>query len=491
MVQVGLTLFEEESPGKFTCRPFNVFVFPRAFEERDLEGHQVKSDQFIGLNASTADFLVGNGLNFHRWVAKGVSYVDAELEAALRKGIPEPEQAAEPLRPEKERLEPTKPTDVKLVQDTMKQIGAFATSEQKEMKLPHVNSFLALILRQRIAENHPDISVEKRQNGNNSHHQERWLVKLSQDEKLQRSTEVRDRIFKHIGFRRMWTSLKASRKPVVFHNGFMDLMFLANSLERRPDKELKDFKALIHEALPLIFDTKVLAESSELSGKLGSRSALPELAASLKNVLGGDAAGDGEVVPLSFTFPEGFRAYEGEVAAFHNAGYDSLETGRIFAFYRHCLGDERLKPFANRLYLMYSAFQLQFGADDALVQEGILRCLAEVDTVLLNNWGFSELLKPLLQDGKRQLLFKWCADGTSLLLLLHGPDIGLGTPERQACEECLDVQLGKQAELKRLKILSMQEHTEKQLLHMHSEEAPETFTNLLGVGRPAKKRRHG
>ena len=94
IVQVGLCLFEEASPRHFECRPFNVYVFPRPVDEKDPYGMKIKSDQYLGLSASTALFLTDNGFDFQRWVTKGVSYVPGTVEAALAKVMASPENSA-------------------------------------------------------------------------------------------------------------------------------------------------------------------------------------------------------------------------------------------------------------------------------------------------------------------------------------------------------------------------------------------------------------
>merc|ERR1719422_2917705 len=98
------------------------------------------------------------------------------------------------------------------------------------MKLPSTNSFLALILRQKISERHPALSVEKRA-GANPRWEERWVVNLSDEGRREREAAKRSRILEHIGLRRLWNALKAAKRPIVFHNGFFDLLFLFSALE--------------------------------------------------------------------------------------------------------------------------------------------------------------------------------------------------------------------------------------------------------------------
>lgn len=527
IVQVGICLFEEKAPGQFDCRPFNVFVFPRPFDERDADGRQVKvDDYFLGLSASSVTFLARNGLDFTRWVSKGVSYTSAAMEDVLLGALPLENgptggSAAAPGGDGRDRPEPSRPGDVAMVNETMKKVAEFAASGEQEMKLPWTNTFLALVLRQRIAETHPSFVVEKRPNAANPNSQDRWVVNLSDEARKQRDLALRRRFMAHIGFRRMWNLLKEKRRPMILHNGFFDLLFMSSAFEGPLPHALMEFKSFIHSAFPVVFDTKVLAEAAELSGILGTcRSSLSELAAGLADRLrrtqgcadatpgsspmadatnlgaananatgasgAGCVAGSGggsnggaadeqvaDKVVVTFAMPAGFDKYansqvgEGDAKAtpdsnFHTAGYDAFQTGCIFAYYRAKLGDEKTLEFANRVYLMFSAFELSFaGVWDRLLYDGVARYLYDVDTGALNNRGLSELLKPVTEEGKRKIALRWCNDNRSILLIVHGHgDAPMDAASRQACERVLDGLLRAQEEQGRLKFRTLEAHLE-------------------------------
>lgn len=478
MVQVGLSLFTEvdhvERPGHFEVRPFNVYVFPRPFEERDNEGKQVKvDDHFVGLSASSMTFLSDHGLDFNRWIGKGVPYASAAIEEQLRKAIP-PEGSSSSgssannfVNNGREKPEATKPQDIAFIKDTMKSVEEFVARGDTEMKLPGTNSFLALIMRQKIAEKYPALTIEKRPGESNPKQEDRWLVNLDEDGRKQRDEVKRRRIQGRIGFRRMWNLLKEARRPMIFHNGFFDLLFLFSSLEGQLPASLVDFKKQVNEAFPVVLDTKVLAESPDLSGSLGtSRSGLGELATgmdahmqSLNNMT--DDTGT-ELTKVSFICPAGFDQYTaGECSSFHTAGFDAYQTGRIFAYFRKKLGDAKTMAFINRMYLMWSAFELRLAEPtDHIYYKGVVRHLYDINTKELNNRGLSELFKPLMDGDKRKVVYKWCSNTTSLLLFVVA---GNGQKEwesadRDACEKCLDALLQPQEAQKRLKFRSLEEH---------------------------------
>lgn len=521
IVQIGICLFHEKSPGHFDCRPFNIFLFPRPFEERDPEGKPVKvDDHYIGLSASSTLFLADHGLDFNRWVRKGVNYTTAATEALLRKALPTEQQSSSQHQANansfngREKVEANRPEDVALVKDTLKKVSDFAARGDEEMKLPSTNAFLALVLRQKIAEKHPGLVIEKRPSGANPHFQERWLMNLSEEGRKERDAATRRRILGHIGFRRMWTSLKTQRRPVVFHNGFFDLLFLFRTLEGGLPSALPDFKRKVHEAFPVLLDTKVLAEAPELSGCLSSRSSLPELSAGLEAQLRNASSSEvGETVALatltktivSFSFSDGFGAYSaGEArggggggedthtgASFHTAGYDAYETGRIFAYFRAKLGDPKTCEFLNRVHLMFSAFDLCLAEPtDRLLYHGVARYLHDVDTAALNSRGLAELLKPVIEEGKRRAVFKWCSDYRSLILVICRAS-GSGqasedAADREACAMCLDGLLRPQEEQKRLKFKPLAEHIQS----MEVAALAELETAATGEAPDSKRRRY-
>lgn len=503
IVQVGICLFEEIGAGQFAVRPYNIYVFPRPVEERDANGKNIKTDPFVGLSSSSIAFLASNGLDFQRWITKGVSYTTRIVKESLLAVMP-PMNGAAPTEPgngvlKQGKVEATKPQDIEFVKETMRKVGDFAAGDDQEMKLPGTNGFLALVLRQSIAEKHPELTVEKRPSDNNPRFQDRWLVKLTDAGRQEQANATRRRLQAHIGFLSMWDVLVQSKKPVILHNGFFDLLFLFSAFEGGLPAELSAFKSRLHASLPNVFDTKVLAESRELNGRLGSRSALPELAAGLaarlapkqppeeaKQSSEADDVDEDEI-SVSFSFPAGFGAYaDSNCGAFHTAGYDAYETGRIFAYYRAELESVGLKPegFTNRIFLMGTAFELQLDdVADPMTVQGIARCLHNVDTAIINNRTLGELLKPVT-DGKRRSIFRWCCKD-QMLLIIEGPDTAPDEEGRSAIEEVLDGLLKNQEEQGRLDVVSLEDHISKHNCATSPVDLVETEE------KPAKKRRTG
>jgi len=170
---------------------------------------------------------------------------------------------------------------------------------------------------------------------------------------------------------------------------------------------------------------------------------------------------------ISFALPAGFDKYtaessNGDSPSFHNAGFDAYQTGRIFTYYRAVLGDLRMNDFVNRIFLMFSQFELNMGqVEDHLSIDGIARFLHQIDNKFLNNRTFLNVLKPVLEEGKRRVEMRWSGDYRSMLLILHGhDDTAKGTAGRGACEKCLDGLLQEQELNDRLQFTTLEEHME-------------------------------
>ena len=59
-----------------------------------------------------------------------------------------------------------------------------------------------------------------------------------------------------LGFTKIFRLLVEHKKPVVFHNGFMDIMFLYEKFNEPLPDTVGEFKTKVNELFPLIYDTK-------------------------------------------------------------------------------------------------------------------------------------------------------------------------------------------------------------------------------------------
>jgi len=414
VVQVGICLFEEAEDDKIIARPFNFYVFPRPIDVSTSKGN-VKETEVFSVDSSSIDFLRQNDMDFGRWITKGLGYVNKNVETKLRRvyGL-ELENEGGKVNEKVEQRKPvelTKPMDVEWLKKTMESIENFATDgKTKEMKLPKVNPFLILALRLAIAEKYPTMEIEKRQVGSRAWEFERWLLNYTGEEKEERTIKLKETyekdLTKHLGFREIWKALGQSKIPVATHNGFLDLLFISQAVGFDLPETLFTFKnELRQEFLGSWYDTKLLADTNR--DVINSHStALGDLYEALQKR---------EDKPV-ITCPAPFDGYAGPDAKYHEAAYDALCTGVLFAHFKK---RDVIKDHENRIFMMRSLFALNVkeAVDPILRPDSIIRHVYDFDKSFRND-DFLEMLKPIVEKVTREKVNLSWIDDKSLLLLV-------------------------------------------------------------------------
>jgi hypothetical protein len=159
------------------------------------------------------------------------------------------------------------------------------------------------------------------------------------------------------------------QKPIIFFNGYTDLLFFLLALygPQRMPPTLQDFKSLVHHHFPVVYDTRVLACASPLQEHGNFTGKLSRVVE--------ETTKKGMVAPhVVFEFDS--RVVGGDDPALssgvHNAGYDAMLTGKLFASLTHTL--ER----AGANYDVYENFLATYNTllsinltepDDGVLQE--------------------------------------------------------------------------------------------------------------------------
>lgn len=149
------------------------------------------------------------------------------------------------------------------------------------------------------------------------------------------------------------------QKPIITHNGFLDLLHLySNFIGPLPEKS-SDFKTAFGKNFPHVYDTKYLVNgASKLYSKTNRFTAL------------GDCYSESlSISNPKITIPEDFSSYDlsqsaedgEEVEGAHEAGFDALMTGTVFLRYLDKLNyledfgtqffNERTKTYKNKVPL--------------------------------------------------------------------------------------------------------------------------------------------
>lgn len=180
---------------------------------------------------------------------------------------------------------------------------------------------------------------------------------------------VKDHIAELLGFTIIFQHLAKHQKPLIFHNGLLDLMLVYKEFCRNLPHSYEEFKASLHGKFPLIYDTKYIAaklkthfkEKSEPGSNFLNNTSLSELAASLKKDVG------------VMYFPKishlGSDKYL-QADFHHEAGYDAYLTGRCFLSLSHIYAMSQLpsreshRPMSPREHV----FSLKAFANAVMVQ---------------------------------------------------------------------------------------------------------------------------
>ncbi|CAJ1036439.1 putative CAF1 family ribonuclease [Leishmania utingensis] len=138
------------------------------------------------------------------------------------------------------------------------------------------------------------------------------------------------------------------RKPIVFYNGYTDVIFLLLALYGASSMplNLQSFKSLAHRHFPSLFDTRILSCAEPLQG-------LGDFSGKLWNVVDeiSNVSTIGPYVSFKFdsTFSGGCGSMQSSMT--HNAAFDSLLTGKLFAFAKYGLenANTSVKVYENIL----------------------------------------------------------------------------------------------------------------------------------------------
>ena len=309
IIQVGLAVFDKEGG----CRTWNFHVFPRPVTEGP-----VKHTPVVALCSAGINFGRATGIDFQRWINKGLGFVDGTVEGELFEELQrvinqDGEMVTEPCFESaawSKYLSPGASLSIDMsdaISREFESIKAFLFDNRTEYRIPNMRSIAALKgLLYRVRNELPPLSLYEQSSGAAT---DRYLSKKS----------ASDLFYERLGFRRIWKLLTSCNKPLVVHNGLLDLLFCAHWFEAELPTGVNEFRALIKKLFPGgVFDTRLIAlETGTSEG--ASLEALSEL-------LEAD-----EPFRSSVLLDEVSRnKYALSGSSFHEAAYDAFMTGCVF-----------------------------------------------------------------------------------------------------------------------------------------------------------------
>jgi hypothetical protein len=407
IIQVGLAVFQPDN----ACAVYNFYVFPRPV----TEGPSVDAIPLVSLCSASTNFNRSHGMDFGRWISKGVTYVDGNLEQALRRTLLEDPEAGSKawercLSSSSSALdEATKitPEYISQEQKILSDIASWLDGKtgSTAFKVPFVHGgqkWLKSIL-SRVHDEYPQLRLVEEVSGGGS---ARILT-----------TKTESEIFNdYVGFRRVWTAISESGKPVVFHNGFLDLAFCYQAFEGDLPESLSEFKQRVQTLFRGgLFDTRLIALESGLS-MAGS--------AALETLVDLFASQTPVVVRNSGKY----NTDGSDFGKFHEAGYDALLTGKVFLGLEQRL-NKQVTEWKNCLCVSRCLWCLsidQLDSDRLLMDCGpgksrLVRILSDLQPKcstrdILNHF---EDLKSIVSSAVANIT--WINDNSGILLITYSP----------------------------------------------------------------------
>lgn len=190
------------------------------------------------------------------------------------------------------------------------------------------------------------------------------IKKTRENERIRQLLESRS-LMDMFGFRLVFEELVDCKKVCVGHNCFADILFLLASLDKQLPNSLSECKERIHKLFPKIYDTKYISTRSFLC---------PKEKLLQFNCLGGLYQEYGlRSDHVEIELPLGFQSYDPVTLAAgkkypglasqhsHEAGYDALMTGAVFANMMHLASQSgnSIEPCENKIALFGSLYALQ------------------------------------------------------------------------------------------------------------------------------------
>ena len=406
IIQVGVATFAEDN----TCRVFNFYVFPRPV----TDGDKISSIPNVSLCSASTNFNRSNGMDFQRWIDRGITYVDSEIESALSDSLltKDPQSQIEEgwskflanlnLDSTIASLPEYKSQESKVVED----VSRFMENPHETVfRMPFIHGgqkWLKMILNT-VHVRFPSLRIMEEISGGGTR---RFLTKMNPEE-----------IFhQYIGFRRIWRILSESKKPLIVHNGFLDLMFSMQAFESSLPESCEEFKLRVREIFAGgLFDTRLIAIESGIATAGAALETLVDMFQSDEQFVHTRIVDSGKY--------SDDNSHGGEKQQFHEAGYDALLTGKVFKALRQRIGSH-VNEWKNLVCIARCLWVLSIDSDDTdrvLMEAGpgkcrIIKYLGDLKCSTRDVLSTFEEVQSVVGDSL-QVNIAWVDDRSGLLLL--------------------------------------------------------------------------
>ncbi|GET93738.1 hypothetical protein, conserved [Leishmania tarentolae] len=349
--QMGIALFTKTENDTYEVRPYNFYL--------------LNSSGDLHLNLSAVSFLIANHMNFQTWLTSGLPFCTKQEEAVYEEiptatftDLAEQEMADELIKAIDEWMSTGSEPLVK----ELRCVTNFARSLQSFVNHRY-DGHISLVY-----EGKPYMG-EKMKFTLTKLNTNEWI-----SEQKKRGLECDRKRAQHLGFRQFWKVLVQSGKPIVGHNFMQDLMFMIHMHEMPLSMDYLEFKKVLRDLLPVIYDTKTMAI------KLTGDSAFPVTHLEpLYQECRRRAGLSSDLFTQQYVFPPGFYGYNDSAVKLqgkaHEAAYDAYMTGIVFSLMQK-LYPGAFTKLKNVISAFGSVYFFSVDTDDELVSPStfILKC---------------------------------------------------------------------------------------------------------------------
>ncbi len=334
-LQLGITGAEFKSPRKnggvaeVTLYPFNIPLRPCTTESEALP-------QKYLMDTSSLDFLHINGFNFAQSFRDGVNYASMHSVGQMY------------VREAGKRND-----DRDSLVRAARRVGLLAEKGGDSESIGKMGMMLAQNGNLKNIERifaRDELSAHA---GNSELIAEGLKTMMSRERKIQfagksidnlaaafRKSEMPPYIPDLLGVTRLVHYISRLNKPLIVHNGVLDLMLLHKEFMEPLPEDLAEYRAGLHSWFPTIYDTKHMA------GSLASL--YVKYPDSRLSALYGQAVVQNAHAP-KFAIHPAFGEYNLKSEAFHEAGFDSMMTAAVFSTFFDQLHESFGKMLAGKL----------------------------------------------------------------------------------------------------------------------------------------------
>lgn len=392
IIQFGLAIFhQKQCTGDvqnecetYEAHVYNFYLFPEMGP--------------VNMDASGIHFNTNHGMDWNKWLREGIPYLNQQAAKKLKDNFfpeeanPGAQKKDETKAPTRSPMTLTRDSDIETTSSAIAALETWladdAKREESEFEVITTNGYLRRFMHEKLAADFPMLTVESRPTSTRGI-STMVVLRLTEEQELERTTRLRQEkeaeFDRKLGFTKIFNALIKASKPIVGHAVMYDLLFALSHFQGPLPESYSEFKELVQDLCPLLFDTQLLAKSEPFKYKQQPQDGDP----GTKNIHRFGSMALGQIFKvledeaasaivagkprIEIKLAAGHDRYgPDKAAAFHEAGYDAYITGCVFGnLAKHALCPENVSKFNGRATMFRALFHFNLSGDDELISKGV------------------------------------------------------------------------------------------------------------------------